>query len=73
MSSLDPSAENKYLIAGRFQQSNDLPETLLIEPNRWGGLVLTVTSGSENSISGTWGTGEYGDGLAHGTFTFTMQ
>ncbi|MCX6804053.1 MAG: Ig domain-containing protein [Candidatus Diapherotrites archaeon] len=68
--SLDSSTENNYLIAGTFQLGND---SINIEPSKWGGLELTVTSSSDNTISGTWGTSQYGEHMAHGTFTLNKQ
>lgn len=61
-------ANGNQTIAGIFQKS---PELVYAEPKMWGSLELNVKEAGENSMSGTWGTGQFGEGLAHGTFTLT--
>jgi len=62
------SPSGKELIGGYWQRTNLPPLDA-----HWGDLVLTVTDYTNTTIAGTWGTVDYGELKAHGTFTFNKQ
>jgi len=62
------SPSGNELIGGYWQRTNLPPLDA-----HWGDLVLTVTDYTDTTITGTWGTVDYGELKAHGTFTFNKQ
>ena len=62
----------------RSEASELIPGYLQFDANTkdnaaYGPLILTVEGADSSAISGTWGTGQFGDYGPHGTFTLTKQ
>ncbi len=62
------SPTGKELIAG-YLQRDGAP----FSDSRWSDIKLTVTNYTDTTITGTWGTGLFGELVAHGTFTLNKQ